>query len=164
MRKSVLVIIMLLILFSSLIQAQDRKLNLSLNLGLQTDLWRETAFDYLLGTVDFRVWFRLGRSFRIGPELMYVTGHRFNLSYGFFYPAVMVNFIAGNIFIGAGATMPVFFDKYETATGNPAPKLNIGLMKGNLVFTAYIIMWAEDHPSLNFPNVNFIGATAGYRF
>ncbi len=164
MRKLCLAIIMFLILCPGVTQAQDRKLNLSLNFGLQTDLWRETAFDYLLGTVDVRVGFRLGRSFRIGPELMYVTGHKFNLSYGFFYPAIMLNFTSGNIFIGAGATMPVFFDKYETATGNPAPKLNIGFMKGNLVFTAYIIMWAEDHPSLDFPNVNFIGATAGYRF
>ena len=147
-------------------QAQEKKVAFSLNLGIQTNLWKDTSFDLTQGTLDLKAGIRIGRSFQISPELMYVTSHKFHLDYGYIYPGVMLNYVAKNFFIGAGAVLPIVYGGGESHSGNPAPKINVGYIADHLMLTAYIIMWTEHDPygDSNFPNFNFIGATVGYRF
>jgi hypothetical protein len=137
----------------------------SINAGVQTNFWRNTSFDLLLGTLDVRVGLWLGRSLQISPEIMYVTGHDFHFDYGYLYPGVMLNYVSNGFFAGAGVVLPVTYGS-EVRTSNPAPKINIGFAKGGFMFTAYIIMWTESTWTgfYDFPNLNYIGATFGYRF
>jgi len=151
---------------AALAQAQEKKVALSLNLGIQTNLWKGTSFDLTQGTLDVRAGIRLGRSFEISPEFMYVTTHKFHLDYGYLYPGVVINYVAKSFFVGAGAVLPITYGGGETNSGNPAPKFNIGYVNNHIMLTAYIIMWTESDPygEFNFPHFNFIGATVGYRF
>jgi len=164
-KKVILGLLVLAILLGgALAQAQEKKVSLSLNLGMQTNLWRGTSFDLFQGSVDFRAGIRLGKSFQISPELMYVTSHKLHTDYGYIYPGIMLNYQAKNFFVGAGAVLPVVYGGGETDSGNPAPKLNVGYIVKNIMLTVYIIMWTEKDDYWGFPHFNFIGATVGYRF
>jgi hypothetical protein len=147
-------------------EAQEKKVAFSLNLGMQTNLWKGTSFDLSQGSLDVRAGIQIGRSFEVSPELMYVTSHKLHVDYGFLYPGVVLNYVTKNFFIGAGAVLPVVYGGGESSSGNPAPKVNVGYRADHLVLTAYIIMWTEKDPfgEFNFPKFNFIGATVGYRF
>jgi len=147
-------------------QAPEKKWAFSINLGVQTNLWRGSSFDEAQATVDLRAGYRLGRSFEISPEVMYATGYRFHTDFGFLYPGVMLNYLAGHFFVGAGAVIPVAFGQGSSSSGNPAPKINIGYTGDHFILTAYIIMYTERDPDnyWNFPHFNFVGASLGYRF
>jgi hypothetical protein len=143
-------------------QAQEKKVMFSVNLGVQTNIWRGNTFNEAQGTLDVRAGIRLGKSFEISPEIMYATFYKFHFDAGFLYPGVMLNYAPGNFFVGVGAVLPVIFGGGETSSGNPAPKINVGYTTEHLVLTAYFIAWTESE--INFLDVNYIGATVGYRF
>ncbi|MCK7477016.1 MAG: hypothetical protein M0C28_05420 [Candidatus Moduliflexus flocculans] len=92
----------------------------SLNGGIQTNIFNGSSFDKALFTADARVGIRLGRSFEISPEVMVV----FNYLSMFFegsggtlvYPGAMLNYRAGNFFVGAGAVLPWAFYEGESDT------------------------------------------------
>jgi hypothetical protein len=159
-------LVMGLLVVGAFAQAAEKKVTFSVNVGMQTNLWKGSSFDLSQGTLDVRAGIRLGRSFEISPELMYVTSHKFHLDYGYIYPGVMLNYVAKHFFIGAGAVLPIVYGGGTSDSGNPAPKINVGYIADHLMLTAYIIMWTEHDPygDFNFPNFNFIGATVGYRF
>lgn len=146
-------------------RANDSKTVLSLNAGIQTNLFSTTSFDVVQGTLDLRIGFRLGSSFQISPEFMFATSDKFHTDFGFLYPGIMLNFVARDFFLGAGFVLPIIYGG-EITTFNPAPKINLGFTSGSFILTAYIIMWMENtfSSSLNFPNFNYVGATFGYRF
>ena len=77
----------------------------------------------------------------------------------------MLNYVSNGFFAGAGVVLPVTYES-EVRTSNPAPKFNIGFTKDGFILTAYIIMWTESTWAgyYDFPNLNYIGATFGYRF
>jgi len=143
-------------------QGQERRVTSSLNLGVQTNLFRDSSFDNAWFTLDARFGIPVGRSFEISPEIMVAVDDSLNFSAVWLYPGVMLNFKLGNIFVGAGAVLPVFFYEGESDSGNLAPKFNIGYSNGRLNVTAYILTWNEEY--LDFLEANFIGATIGYRF
>jgi hypothetical protein len=147
---------------ASFAQAQEKKIAFSVNLGVQTNLWKGSTFEEAQGTLDVRAGIRLGKSFEISPEIMYATFYKFHFDAGFLYPGVMLNYAPGNFFVGAGAVLPVVIGGDEISSGNPAPKINIGYTTGHLVLTAYFIAWTESE--INFLDMNFVGATIGYRF
>jgi hypothetical protein len=142
--------------------AQEKKAAFSLNLGVQTNIWSGTSFDNAWFTLDARVGIPLGKSFEISPEVMATVDDSFNFDLVWLYPGVMLNYKAGNFFVGAGAVLPVVFGGGESDTGNPAPKINIGYKYGKLMITAYAITWTES--GLDFLDMNFVGVTLGYRF
>jgi hypothetical protein len=144
--------------------AQGKKAEFSLNLGVQTNVWSGTSFDNAWFTLDARVGIALGKSFEISPEVMGVVDDSFNFSdVGWFiYPGVMLNYKAGNFFVGVGVVLPIAFFEGESDSGNPAPKVNVGYKFGSFVFTLYAFTWTES--GLDFLDMNFVGATAGYRF
>ncbi|HVP91987.1 MAG TPA: hypothetical protein VMS75_12310 [Terriglobales bacterium] len=147
-------------------QAPEKKWAFSINLGVQTNLWRGSSFDEAQGTVDLRAGYRIGKSFEISPEVMYATGYKFHTDFGFLYPGVMLNYLARNFFVGAGAVIPVAFGQGSSSSGNPAPKINVGYIGDHFILTAYMIMYTESDPSgyWSFPHFNFVGASLGYRF
>jgi hypothetical protein len=142
--------------------AQGRRTDFCLNLGVQTNVWSDTSFDNAWFTFDARAGIRLGKSWEIAPELMYAVDDSFDFSVNWLYPGVMLNYKAGGFFIGAGAVLPIVFGGGQSDTGNPAPKINIGYRYKNLVFTLYGVTWTES--GLRFLDMNFVGATVGYRF
>ena len=167
--KKVIVAVLAVALFlgtAGLAAAQEKKVNVSLNAGVQTNVFSGHSFDKALFTADARVGFLVGRSFEVAPEVMVV----FNYLSVFFdgaggtlvYPGVMLNYNAGNLFVGAGVVLPWAFVEGDSDTGNPAPKINIGYRFGNLQVTAYMIAWTES--GMDFLDVNWVGATIGYRF
>jgi len=142
--------------------AQDKKVEFSLNLGVQTNVWSGSSFDYASFTLDARAGIALGKSFEISPEAMFVVDDSFDFDVVFLYPGVMLNYKAGNFFVGAGAVLPIVFGDGESETANIAPKINIGYKYGKLMITVYALTWTE--PGIDFLDMNFVGATIGYRF
>jgi hypothetical protein len=160
----VALLVMGLLIGASFAQAQEKKVTFSVNLGIQTNLWRGTSFDLSQGTLDVRAGIRLGRSFEISPELMYATSHKFHFDYGYVYPGIVFNFVTKGFFVGAGAVLPITYGGGDTGSGNPAPKINVGYFSHGINLTAYIIMYTESSDYWGFPHFNFIGTTVGYRF
>jgi len=142
--------------------AQEKRVDLSLNLGVQTNLYSETSFDNAWFSLDARACFRLGRSFEISPEVMAAVDDSLDFGAVWLYPGVMLNYTPGIFFVGVGAVLPVFFSEGESDSGNLAPKINIGLRTGHFILTAYLFTWTES--GLDFLEMNFIGGTLGYRF
>jgi hypothetical protein len=142
--------------------AQEKKLAFSLNLGAQTNLYRETSFDNAWFTLGARVGLPIGASLEISPEVMAAVDDGLTFDAAWLYPGLMLNLKLGGFFVGAGAVLPVIFYEGESDSGNLAPKVNIGYSAGHLTVTAYILTWTEEY--MDFLEVNFIGATIGYRF
>lgn len=155
-------LVMGLLVGGAFAQGPGKKVNFSVNVGMQTNLWKGSSFNLSMGTLDVRAGIRLGRSFEISPELMYVTGHKFNFDYGYLYPGIVFNFVTHGFFVGAGAVLPIAYGGGSFSSGNPAPKINIGYTTGHFMLTAYMITWTEQ--GISFFDMNFIGATVGYRF
>lgn len=167
MKKVVLgLLLVCLVAGGAFAQAPEKKWAFSLNVGIQTNLWRGSSFEEAQGTVDLRAGYRIGRSFEISPEVMFATGYKFHTDFSFLYPGVMLNYVGKDFFVGAGAVIPVAFGSGDSSSGNPAPKFHIGYMHNHVQLTAYIIMYTENDPYSywNFPHFNFVGATVGYRF
>jgi hypothetical protein len=165
MKQVGLVLLVVVMLAGGAVQqanAQDKKVDFSLNLGVQTNVWSGSAFDYASFTLDARVGIALGKSFEISPEVMFVVDDSFNFDVVLLYPGVMLNYKAGNFFVGAGAVLPIAFGDGESETGNIAPKINIGYKFGKLMITVYALTWTE--PGIDFLDVNYVGITLGYKF
>jgi len=143
-------------------QAQEKKLAFSLNLGVQTNLYSESSFDNAWFTLDARVGLPIGAFLEISPEVMAAVDDSLDFDAVWLYPGLMLNLKLGRFFVGAGAVLPVIFYEGESDSGNLAPKVNIGYSAGPLTLTAYIFTWTEEN--MDFLEVNFIGATIGYRF
>lgn len=145
--------------------SQDKKVSVSLNAGVQTNVWSESSFDKAVFTLDARVGIALGRSFEISPEVLSVFNYTsyFGLSGGtLLYPGVMLNYRPGRLFVGLGLTLPWAFYEGENDSGSLAPKFNIGYSFGNIQMTAYLITWTEE--GMDFLDANWVGLTLGYRF
>ena len=142
--------------------AQEKSVNFSLNLGIQTNLYKETSFDNAWFSLDFRAGIRLGRSFEISPEVMAAVDDSLSFDAVWLYPGLMLNYAPGGFFIGIGAVLPVWLTAEESDTGNLAPKINIGFRSGRFTVTAYLFTWTES--GTDFLDYNFVGATLGYRF
>jgi len=141
---------------------QEKKAQFSLNVGVQTNVWQGTSFDNAWFTLDARVGIALGKSFEISPEVMVMVDDSFNFDAVWLYPGVMLNYKSGGFFLGAGAVLlPIAFGGGESETATPAPKINIGYRYGNFQFTIYALTWTDE---VDFLDMNFVGATIGYRF
>lgn len=143
-------------------QAQEKKLAFSLNLGAQTNLYRESSFDNAWFTLDARVGLPISASLEISPEVMAAVDDSFDFDALWLYPGLMLNLKLGDFFVGAGAVLPVIFYEGGSDSGNLAPKVNFGYSDGPVALTAYIFTWTEENTDLL--EFNFIGATIGYRF
>jgi hypothetical protein len=146
--------------------SQGKKVNLSLNVGVQTDIFNGTSFDKALFTLDARAGIKLGGPFEISPEVMVVFSYltMFGGSGGtLVYPGAMLNYRNGNFFVGAGAVLPWAFFEGSSDTGSLAPKINIGYTFGNNIqITAYYLCWTDDPIKLF--DAGFAGVTLGYKF
>ncbi len=165
MKKVILGFVLMGLLFGGAFsdaQAQEKKLAFSLNLGVQTNLYRESSFDNAWFTLDARVGLPIGASLEISPEVMVAVDDSLDFDAVWLYPGLMLNFKLGHFFVGAGAVLPVIFYEGESDSGNLAPKINIGLSAGPITLTAYLFTWTEEY--LDFLEFNFIGATIGYGF
>jgi len=142
--------------------AQEKKLSFSLSLGAQTNLYSESSFDNAWFTLDARIGLPVGAFLEISPEVMAAVDDSLDFDVIWLYPGLMLNLRLGKFFVGAGAVLPVIFFEGESDSGNLAPKVNIGYSAGPLTLTAYIFTWTEEN--MDFLEVNFIGATIGYKF
>jgi len=142
-------------------QGQETKVAISLNLGVQTNLYSDSSFDNAWFTLDARFGIAVGQSFEISPEVMAMVDDSLDFDAIWLYPGVMLNFKLGDFFAGAGAVLPVVFYDGESDSASLAPKVNLGYRAGHLILTAYILTWTEEADFLEF---NYIGATIGYRF
>ena len=101
--------------------SQDKKVNFSLNAGVQTNVWDGSSFDQAVFTLDGRVGFALGKSFDISPEFMAVFnyGSYFDTSGAtLLYPGVMLHFKSGKFFVGLGAVLPWLFYDGDSDSGD----------------------------------------------
>lgn len=147
--------------------AQGKKVEFSLNLGLQANLGQENSFEHIWPTLDLRAGIRLGESIRISPEFMAVVFGKFESDFGYalLYPAVMLNYTGPKFFVGAGVVLPIWIGDGIAGTENPAPKINLGWKLGKFMLTAYAIIYVKVHDGFyGLPKYTYLGTTAGYRF
>ncbi len=142
--------------------AQEKKTDLSLNLGVQTNVFPGISFDWVDITLDFRVGFALGKSFEISPELMALVDSDFAFNYVELSPGVILNYKSGNFFVGAGVVLPIYLASGDSETGNLMPKINVGYNFGKLKLTGYLLTITES--GAGFLKYNYLGLTLGYRF
>ena len=143
--------------------AQGKKIQLSLNLGVQPEVSRHGhAFDFVSFTLDARIGIRLGKSMELSPELMAVIDGPVHLNHAYFFPGVILNYTTKGFIVGAGVVLPIFRGEEASDTGHPAAKVNVGYRLKNWMLTAYVIAWAE--ADIAILDANWIGATIGYRF
>ncbi len=134
----------------------------SLNAGVQTNVWQGTSFDNAWFTLDLRIGIPLGASFELSPEILYAVDDSFDFSIGWLYPGVLLNFKSGGFFAGGGVTLPIVFGEGDSDTASPSPKVNLGYNFGHLKLTAYFQTLLDS--GLDFLDLNFAGVTLGYRF
>ncbi|HSA94562.1 MAG TPA: hypothetical protein VLJ16_00830 [Acidobacteriota bacterium] len=142
--------------------SQARKTDVSLNLGVQTNIWHGTSFDNAWFTVDLRVGVPLGKNLELAPELMYATDDSLEFAFHNLYPGVVLNYRSGGFFAGAGAVLPIGFGGGESDTASPSPKINLGYDLGKLKLSAYFLMFLDS--GIDFLDVNQAGITLGYKF
>lgn len=145
--------------------SQGRKVDFSLNAGVQTNIFAGSSFDKIWFTLDGRFGILVTKSFEISPEFMGVFHYGFGDGpFGtILYPGIMLNYRSEmGFFVGAGAVLPWAVSKDSSETGRIAPKVNIGYSYGRIQLTAYFIAWNEQ--GIDFLDMNFAGVTAGYRF
>jgi len=166
MKKAIMGMLVIGIVAGLAVAPAWSQVGFSLNAGVQTNIWDGSSFDKAVFTLDARAGIGLGRALEISPEVMAVFnyGSYFDsdVNVWLLYPGVMVNYMAGSFFFGAGAVLPISFGEGESDTGNIAPKINIGYRFGRLQVTAYMIMWTES--GMDLFDVNWAGLTLGYRF
>ena len=163
--KKVIVAVLAVALFlgtAGLAAAQEKKVNVSLNAGVQTNIWKGTSFDNAWFTLDLRVGIPLGASWEISPEVMYAVDDSFDFSWTNLYPGVLANYKSGGFFVGAGLVLPFGFGEGDSATGHISPKINAGYDLGKLKLTAYLLILSDTGVSLF--DMNQAGITLGYRF
>ena len=127
-----------------------------LNFGAQTD--DGFSFDPFLWTVGVELDFQFGDFLMLGPEVMLV-GNGFEFKQFILYPAVILNFTAGNFFIGAGMAKGFFIGSGMSGSTDFLLKLNAGLIARNVKLSVYALMAFD---SL-FKDMA-LGATLGFRF
>ncbi len=142
--------------------SQGKKVDLSLNLGVQTNIYPGTSFDWVDLTLDFRAGFALGKSFEISPELMALVDSDFSFHGVELSPGVILNYKAGNFFVGAGVILPIWLESGNSDVGNLMPKINVGYNFGNFKLTGYFLSLTES--GTGFLKYNYLGLTLGYRF
>ncbi|HUT08205.1 MAG TPA: hypothetical protein VMY15_05115 [Candidatus Latescibacteria bacterium] len=142
--------------------SQGRNVDLSLNLGAQTNFFPGTSFDWVDFTLDFRAGFALGRSFEISPELMALVDSDFSFHGVELSPGVILNYKAGNFFVGAGVILPIWLESGNSDAGKLMPKFNVGYNFGKFKLTGYLLTIAES--GAGFLKYNYLGLTFGYRF
>ncbi len=141
---------------------QDTRSAISLNLGVQTNLYSESSFDNAWFTLDLRFGIAVGQYLEISPEVMAMVDDSLDFDAVWLYPGAMLNFKLGDFFVGGGAVLPIVFYDGESDSASLSPKVNVGYRYGNLILTAYILTWTEE--GVDFLEFNYIGATIGYRF
>ena len=142
--------------------SQGKKANLSLNLGVQTNLSSGSSFDWLDLTLDFRAGFALGKNFEISPELMALIDSDFSFSGVELSPGVILNYKFGKFFVGGGVILPIWLESGNSDVGNPMPKINVGYDFGKFRLTGYFLTLTES--GADFLRFNYFGATLGYIF
>jgi hypothetical protein len=165
MKKMVMVLLVLAVAAAAAVPpawSQDRKTQVSLNLGVQTNIWHGTSFDNAWFTVDLRVGVPLGAKFELAPELMYATDDSLEFWWHNLYPGILLNYRSGGFFAGAGVVLPIGFGEGESDTASPSPKINLGYDIGRLKLTAYFLMILDS--GLDVLDMNQAGVTLGYRF
>jgi len=164
--KKVMMMVMAAVLFTAAVAVgpawSQGKANVSLNAGVQTNIWKGTSFDNAWFTLDLRIGIPLGASWEISPELMYAVDDSFDFSWTNLYPGVLANYRSGSFFVGAGIVLPIGFGGGESETGNISPKINAGYDFGKLKLTAYFLILSDY--GIRLFDMNQAGLTLGYRF
>jgi len=141
------------------LNAQDKKVDLSLNLGAMTDAGSCGTFSDVLFTFSPQIDVRIARNFMISAEAMVITDDGFRLNPWLLYPGVTLSYTTGKVSIGGGAVLPMAFWSDWAEIGDLVPKIAVDYRAGHLKFTTYILV--DTQPLFS---CNLIGITLGYVF
>ena len=136
--------------------AQDKKVEFSLNLGVMSFYGGEFSFSDFGLTLSPQVDIHVTKGFMISPEAMFLTDFEFSGVVGF--PGVIFNYTGKGFFVGGGAVLPVAISG-DVGVGELLPKFNIGYRGRRISLTVYTIT--------SFNGIfqwGLVGASVGYRF
>jgi hypothetical protein len=134
-----------------------QSMNFNLNFGVATD--DSFSFSPLILSGGAGLDFHIGSALMLSPEATFYTNSRFESESFVLYPAVILNFTAGPLFVGGGVA-----EGFALTSGGGHTdlllKINAGLRTGSIKLTAYI-MTAFD---ALFQTGMLVGATIGFGF
>jgi hypothetical protein len=115
------------------------------------------SFDPIFGLAGANIDFNLG-ALSISPECDLLI-YNFTFNPVFILPGALVNFNLANLYVGAGAVLPLVLGSGYTLEGDILFKANAGLKFGGLKIQAFLIT-----PFENFFTYTWVGATLGAGF
>jgi hypothetical protein len=136
--------------------AQDKKVELCLNVGALTFYGGDLAFSGLGLTAGPQVDIHVTKGFLISPEFMFATDIEFSGVAGL--PGVTFNFLGRGFFIGGGAVLPVSLSG-GLGIAELLPKLQLGYHGRKVNLSVYTITTFRA-----FFQYGLVGASIGYRF
>jgi hypothetical protein len=127
-----------------------------INFGAMTD--DTFSFSPFLWTAGAELDFQFGSFLMFSPEVMLV-GSGFEFKEFILYPAAILNFSAGNFFVGGGVAKGILIGSGTSGSTDFLLKLNAGFVAPSVKLTAYALMAFD---SL-FKDM-LLGASLGFRF
>lgn len=142
------------------LNALDKTVDFSLNLGAMTNAGSCGTFSDVLFTFSPQIDVRIARNFMISAEAMIITDDGFHFNPFLLYPGILLSYTNGRVSFGGGAVLPIaFWRGWGVETGDLVPKIAVDYRAGHLKFTTYILV--DTQPLFS---CNLIGLTVGYVF
>ncbi|MCX6553933.1 MAG: SH3 domain-containing protein [Candidatus Aminicenantes bacterium] len=137
-------------------ESAGSSIHFGFNFGAQTD--ESFNFDPFFWSTGAELDIQFGKVLMLSPEVILV-GSGFEFKEFILYPAAILNFTAGPLFVGGGVAKPIVISSGPSVSTDFLLKLNAGLVATGVKLTAYALMAFD---SL-FENM-ILGATLGFRF
>lgn len=136
--------------------AQDKKVEVVLNVGAMTFYGGDLSFSGLGLTAGTQIDIHVTKGFMISPEFSLVTDSHFSGAAGL--PGVTFNYCGRGFFIGAGAVLPVSISE-GLGVSELLPKVHLGYHGRKFNFGVYTITAFN-----GIFQYGLVGANLGYRF
>ena len=134
-----------------------QSMNFNLNFGVLTD--DSFSFSPLVLSGGAGLDFHIGSALMLSPEVTFYTNTKFESESFMLYPAVILNFTTGPLFVGGGVAKGFALTSGGGST-DFLLKINAGLRTGSIKLTAYMMMPFD----AIFQKGMLVGATIGFGF
>ena len=136
--------------------AQDKKVEVGLNVGAMTFYGGDLSFSGVGFTAGPQIDIHVTKGFMISPEFMFVTDSTFSGVIGL--PGATLNYLGKGFFIGGGAVLPVSISE-GLGVAELLPKVHLGYHGRKVSLTIYTITAFN-----GLFKYGLLGASLGYRF
>jgi hypothetical protein len=151
-------IFLIVALFGLGLGLNAQSMNFNLNFGVLTDDSFSFSPLFLSGGAGLDI--HIGSALMLSPEATFYTNSKFESDSFMLYPAVLLNFTPGPLFVGGGVAKGFALTSGGGST-DLLLKINAGLRTGSIKLTAYMMMPFDEIFKKGWMS---FGATIGFGF